>query len=680
MTEKDLRRILQDELLRLRHLLPGHVRVSKTKSVQSSPFPVHLFISIERPSSCSHVDVESLDFEFVLTRELAPLEMFCVERVRLGNSDIPGALRTHIEETVQNKLHRIPECPQIGFVEALGFVKNNYLRLLTGLKEFVEHYESVGENGSSVRRTMIKNINSIIEIDVSPVIRYNPNREVEALQENLRQDIAYCKVRYSDSFRLQVRNDSSEWDTFPLREDYIAFAHSKGIGTDLKNLKASLVKIEMNIMPTTQTEWIEPTAPIRLQVYIGKSYPNLPSILPIIYIEQHESSQDPEVLFLFEKLCLLEACLYQETKQIIKSIAKFCENHAEQALKNAIELHQDIVSIRETRSLECVRSQGDVQISGGSKYAILLNGLQLEGIDAVSLLSVPLELVCRKCNSLFLKQIDNISVGHKQIHSLVDCTSCGSTSEVTIDPRIIHAMSNTLGVIHCSGCLPTDILPPTTVEVQCGSCSRSASMKDALHSGRWNERRCRDCHTKTSFYFDMVMFRLLKQSDAKTQSTKDQPHRSVSTATRPKRHDTSRGLHAPDAKLPVPGEPLPEHGACRHYLHSYRWLRFPCCGRRFPCDLCHEESVEDGHEAKWALRMVCGFCSAEQSLAQRCSACGKRLTTTASRPEGRNTRYWEGGKGQRDKKMLSKKDSHKFRNTKAKTQSRKSFRVGQKAA
>ena len=685
MTEKDLRSILQDELQRLRHLLPGLVRVSKTRSGHSPPFPVHLFVSIERPSSCSHVDVESLDFEFVLTRELGPVDTCFVTRVRIVNSNIPNALGRQIEDKVHKKLHVIPECTQIGFVEALEFVKDNYLGLLTSLKEFVEYYESVGENGSSVRRIMIKCINSSIQTDAASCLL--------ALQEKLCKDIAYCKARYSDSFRLQERNDNSLWDSCPFEDDYVSFAQSKGIGTDLENLSASLIKMEMNILPTTRTDWIEPTAPIHLQVYIGRSYPKLSSILPRIYLEQHETSLDPDVLSLFERVCLLEACMYQETKQVIKSIAKFCENHAEQTLRNAIDLHQHVITARETKaSKESRTSPGfkksalDVQstalsgqeaipISGGSKYAILLNGLQLEGIDALSLLSVSFELICCKCNSAFLKIIDNISVGHKQMYDLGKCNSCGSTSEVSLDPRIIHASSNILAVIHCSGCVPIDLLPTANVEVQCSSCSSSASMKDALHSGRWNERRCRDCHNKTSFYYDMAMFRLVRQAD-----TKRQPQNALSTASKHQNRDSPRDLHSPQARLPIAGQPLPENGACKHYLHSYRWLRFPCCGRRFPCDLCHEENVEDGHEAKWATRMVCGFCSVEQSVAQRCSACGKKLTTTASRPEGRNTRYWEGGKGQRDKKMLSKNDSHKFRNSKAKTHSRKSFRVGQKAA
>ena len=47
-----------------------------------------------------------------------------------------------------------------------------------------------------------------------------------------------------------------------------------------------------------------------------------------------------------------------------------------------------------------------------------------------------------------------------------------------------------------------------------------------------------------------------------------------------------------------PGQPLPENGTCKHYSKSYRWLRFPCCGRAFPCDTCHDEQMDHPHE--WA--------------------------------------------------------------------------------
>jgi hypothetical protein len=104
----------------------------------------------------------------------------------------------------------------------------------------------------------------------------------------------------------------------------------------------------------------------------------------------------------------------------------------------------------------------------------------------------------------------------------------------------------------------------------------------------------------------------------------------------------------------------------------------PSAGARYPCDLCHEEAVADGHDAAWATRMVCGFCSREQSLAPACKYCGKKLATSARKPSGRYTRHWEGGAGCRDLKMLDRRDAAKYRNSKGKTKSAKASRVGPK--
>jgi uncharacterized CHY-type Zn-finger protein len=58
------------------------------------------------------------------------------------------------------------------------------------------------------------------------------------------------------------------------------------------------------------------------------------------------------------------------------------------------------------------------------------------------------------------------------------------------------------------------------------------------------------------------------------------------------------------------GKPLPNFGTCKHYKKSYRWLRFPCCGKVYPCDVCHD--AKEDHEMKFANRMICGFCCKEQ--------------------------------------------------------------------
>ena len=72
---------------------------------------------------------------------------------------------------------------------------------------------------------------------------------------------------------------------------------------------------------------------------------------------------------------------------------------------------------------------------------------------------------------------------------------------------------------------------------------------------------------------------------------------------------TGKRLERDTVKLVV-GEQLPKRGTCKHYRKSYRWLRFPCCGRAYPCDVCHND-VET-HECEFANRMICGFCSKEQ--------------------------------------------------------------------
>ena len=45
-------------------------------------------------------------------------------------------------------------------------------------------------------------------------------------------------------------------------------------------------------------------------------------------------------------------------------------------------------------------------------------------------------------------------------------------------------------------------------------------------------------------------------------------------------------------------------------LHVVAYHRFPCCGKVYPCDVCHD-STED-HPMERANRMICGFCSKEQ--------------------------------------------------------------------
>jgi len=107
-------------------------------------------------------------------------------------------------------------------------------------------------------------------------------------------------------------------------------------------------------------------------------------------------------------------------------------------------------------------------------------------------------------------------------------------------------------------------------------------------------------------------------------------------------------------KIGVLGQPLPNNGTCIHYKLSYRWFRFPCCGKAFPCDECHDSA--SNHESVYAKNIICGFCSLEQPAANSSCKCGKSMNKKV------NTVFWEGGSGCRDWSKMNNKDSHKFKN------------------
>ncbi|KAJ3228312.1 hypothetical protein HK099_004305 [Clydaea vesicula] len=107
----------------------------------------------------------------------------------------------------------------------------------------------------------------------------------------------------------------------------------------------------------------------------------------------------------------------------------------------------------------------------------------------------------------------------------------------------------------------------------------------------------------------------------------------------------------------IVGESLPKSGTCKHYKRSYRWFRFPCCSKLFPCDECHHELSLDCKENILANRVVCGFCSREQKFDAKNSICicGKDMSMSSA---GKS--FWEGGKGNRNKSKMSKNDSKKY--------------------
>lgn len=143
-------------------------------------------------------------------------------------------------------------------------------------------------------------------------------------------------------------------------------------------------------------------------------------------------------------------------------------------------------------------------------------------------------------------------------------------------------------------------------------------MHTCIQVGLPFERNCNHCHSRLALRVAAVSF------------VPRRPHQAGGAKRGPglRTGKQAGGQHRLATGALALGQPLPAFGTCKHYRHSHRWLRFPCCGMRFPCDLCHEEEVADGHPVRWAQRMVCGFCSCEQAVAPDCKLCARKVRKT----------------------------------------------------
>ena len=113
-----------------------------------------------------------------------------------------------------------------------------------------------------------------------------------------------------------------------------------------------------------------------------------------------------------------------------------------------------------------------------------------------------------------------------------------------------------------------------------------AAQLGCMQVGALAKRNCSKCYHTLELKYSSATFTSCKPVD--TAATHGDSHASAGRKLRPsvgaRRNARADAMQQAVAKL-QPGEPLPHAGACRHYRHSHRWLRFPCCGYRFPCAL-----------------------------------------------------------------------------------------------
>jgi len=269
---------------------------------------------------------------------------------------------------------------------------------------------------------------------------------------------------------------------------------------------------------------------------------------------------------------------------------------------------------------------------------IELRNLKLKD-NATDLLFDRLKVVlqCLRCKD----QTDLIV--HQSRAVSTQCGKCNLGHLVNFRPALVHQFSSVLGYLDLDGCQACDlVLPDCQALVSCLGCSKQTRL-EGLVSGQMIDGWCQACNAKFKLGTDSVKLTQLMPSGVDT---------SVQKAINVAPSKTKKPPKDPSIKE---GHPLPEWGACRHYKHSYRWFRFPCCGKAYPCDVCHDK--KEDHEHTFANRIICGHCCKEQNFSpdRPCRSCDQHMTKVRSA-------HWEGGQGCRDKTAMSRNDVHKYKN------------------
>ncbi|XP_064608357.1 uncharacterized protein LOC135472674 [Liolophura sinensis] len=267
---------------------------------------------------------------------------------------------------------------------------------------------------------------------------------------------------------------------------------------------------------------------------------------------------------------------------------------------------------------------------------VLLRSLQLKENAATLLLDkLAIIIQCERCktNTEFKTPGGRLN--------LIPCAKCYNEQRVLFRPALTHHFSAVVGYLDMANCLPHDLILQDCVGVvSCLNCSRNMKL-EGLVPGQVKQMWCQRCHKKLVIATESVRFQQLQPSEL----TVELPAHQIQVS---KQRKVGRDPAIQE------GKPLPAEGTCKHYKKSFRWLRFPCCGKCYPCDICHDDKEGD-HEMKFASRMICGFCCKEQpyTVEKPCVLCGSHLTKMHSS-------HWEGGRGCRDKIRMSRNDVHKY--------------------
>ncbi|KAI7322371.1 hypothetical protein KC315_g8854 [Hortaea werneckii] len=280
----------------------------------------------------------------------------------------------------------------------------------------------------------------------------------------------------------------------------------------------------------------------------------------------------------------------------------------------------------------------DQDVSGTpAQKGILLSfpNLELHGIELLEVSSLSITIKCERCkDTMDVHRLRNYS-GNASAMRQETCKKCAITMAVGFRSDMIHANSVRAGYLDLDGCTVVDMLPSNFLPT-CAECSTSFPAPGIVAvRGDSAMTICRECHKKMTLRISELKFLLVSATAAR-----------ASRALGRKKPKENLGIHA--------GSELLRKGRCSHYAKSYRWFRFSCCAKVFPCDRCHDRESE--HPLEHANRMICGYCSREQNYRpEDCGICHALMIGK------KGSGFWEGGKGTRDPKRMSRKDPRKYK-------------------
>ena len=297
---------------------------------------------------------------------------------------------------------------------------------------------------------------------------------------------------------------------------------------------------------------------------------------------------------------------------------------------NDVEGVEKFVSSDQFHPAQLIRLENDGSSSvRGDTFTLIVSGQKLQNVAHLFVTQIAFTIRCGRCQA---------HVAVKGLRPFVDrfepCGKCSTRIPILYEPHLLLQNNNSFGTLRLGNKASFVDLLPCMVQISCFECSLEVQV--SILTGEVLNSKFPKCFHA----FQLGLGQCSVQSKA-----------ALLPAQRRKKTTSTFGISI--------GNPLPLNGACQHYTKSFRWYRFPCCNRAFPCDECHAAGTKDApHEAEPGRKFLCGWCSREQNMGSKRCECGVDWSKGAT---PMRTAHWEGGKGMRDRTAMSRKDSHKYR-------------------